>query len=234
MRDRSSFVRSMFNRIATRYDLINDLLSFGIHRLWLKKAIQIVSPTDNLAIIDFATGTGKFAIEFAKKNPSSSIVGLDFSEKMLEIAQKRACKFGYKIEFLQGDALNTPFEDNTFDIATISYGIRNVNSIEKCLQEMARVLKPNGRIIIVEFGTPKKWFKPFYRLYENLFIIPFGGILSGEFKAYKYLIYSSRKFPSDESFLKILRKTNLFKNEYFIPLTFGIAYLYYAEVNRQK
>lgn len=232
MHDRSKFIRSMFNRIATRYDLINDILSFGIHRVWLKKAVTLADPTDNSSVVDFATGTGRFAFEFAKKNPSISIVGLDFSEKMLQIALNRSVQLGYHIKFIQSDALHTPFPDNTFDVATISYGIRNVNSVEECLREMARILNPNGKIIIVEFGTPIRWFKPIYRLYENLFIIPLGGLLSGDYQAYKYLIQSSRTFPSGENFLNILRQTGLFKDEVAIPLSFGIAYLYLAKVNK--
>mgnify|MGYP000011744006 CR=1 FL=1 len=232
MAERTEFIRSMFNRIATRYDLINDLLSLGIHRTWLKKAVALAELDNNSSVVDFATGTGKFAFEFAKKNPSISIVGLDFSEKMLEIAQNRSIQHGYQIKFIQADALHTPFPDSTFDVATISYGIRNVNSIEGCLQEMARILKPNGQIIIVEFGTPKRWFQPIYRIYENLFIIPLGGLLSGDYKAYKYLIHSSRVFPSGENFLDILRKTRLFKDEVAIPLSFGIAYIYLAKVRK--
>lgn len=232
MSERTEFIRSMFDQIATRYDLINDLLSFGIHRTWLKKAVALAGLDSNSFVVDFATGTGKFAFEFAKRNPSITIVGLDFSEKMLEIAQNRSIQHGYQIKFIQADALRTPFPDNTFDVATISYGIRNVRSIEECLQEMARVLKPNGKIIIVEFGTPKRWLKPIYRIYENLFIIPFGGLLSGDYKAYKYLIHSSRAFPSGENFLDILRKTNLFEDEVAIPLSFGIAYLYLAKVSK--
>lgn len=232
MAERTEFIRSMFDRIATRYDLINDLLSFGIHRTWLKKAVALAEIDNNSSVVDFATGTGKFAFEFAKRNPLISIVGLDFSEKMLEIARNRSIQYGYQIKFIQADALHTPFPDNTFDVATISYGIRNVNSIKECLQEMARILKPNGKIIIIEFGTPKRWFKPIYRLYENLFITPIGGLLSGDYKAYKYLIRSSRAFPSGENFLDILRETGLFKGEVAIPLSFGIAYIYSAKVNK--
>lgn len=222
----------MFDRIATRYDLINDILSFGIHRNWLKKAVTLTAPNENSFVVDFATGTGRFAFEFAKKYPTISIVGLDFSEEMLKIASNRSLRFGYNVKFIKADALHTPFRDNTFDIATISYGIRNIDSIEGCLKEMARVLKPNGKIAIVEFGTPKSWFKPIYRLYENLFIVPLGGLLSGDYRAYKYLIRSSRMFPSGENFLDILRKTGLFKNEIAIPLSLGIAYLYLAKVNK--
>ncbi len=216
----------MFNRIATRYDLINDLLSLGIHRAWLKKAIEIISNKPPKSILDLATGTGKFAFALRKHFPNADIFGLDISTNMLEIAKKRNETKKKNIIFLEGDALQLPFPENSFDIVTMSYGIRNVKEIERCLEQIYKVLKPSGEFIIVEFGKPFRWFLPFYKLYQKTFVKIIGGLLSGDFNAYSYLVNTINNFPSDLEFVKIVDKTKLFKNAELYPLTFGIAYIY--------
>ncbi len=216
----------MFNRIAGRYDLINDLLSFGIHRTWLKKAIDKITNKQPKRILDLATGTGKFAFLLRKYFPNADIFGLDIATSMLEIAKKRNESKKGNIIFLEGDALQLPFPENLFDMVTMSYGIRNVKDIERCLEQIHKVLKPSGEFIIVEFGKPFRWFLPFYKLYQKTIVKIIGGLLSGDFNAYSYLVNTIDNFPSDEEFVKIVKKTKLFKSEEFFPLTFGIAYVY--------
>ncbi len=126
----------MFNQISYRYDLLNDLLSFCIHRTWLKKAVNSIPIQDKLKILDLATGTGNFVFEFLKANQNLDITGIDIAENMLEIARKKNFKYGNKAKFLFGDATAIPFADNYFDLVTISYGIRNVANVEKCLKEI--------------------------------------------------------------------------------------------------
>lgn len=227
-----TIVRKMFNRIARRYDLANDILSFGIHRLWLKKAVKVAKPSPNSYILDLATGTGKLAFEFAKLKNGLKIFALDFSENMIAIAQQKAKSLKLDVEFIIGDALNIPFSDSSFDIVSMSYGIRNVASIEKCLSEIARVLKPKGKFVIIEFGNPVWFFRPIYRILQKLFLIPLAGMITGEKNAYKYLFETIRYFPSGSNFLEIVKKEDLFDNIRFIPLTFGIAYLYIAQVKK--
>lgn len=225
-------VRNMFNRISSRYDLVNDILSCGVHRLWLKKAVRFISPSPNFNLLDLATGTGKFAFEFAKMNRDLKIYALDFSEKMVEIARQRAKKHHYNVDFLLGDALNIPFPDSTFEIVSMSYGIRNVASIEKCLKEIARVLKPKGRFVIIEFGHPNNFLQPIYKFLQKILFIPIGGLITGDIKAYKYLFTTINNFPCGQDFVRIIEKSDAFEEITYTPLTFGIAYLYIARVKK--
>lgn len=225
-------VRKMFDNISNRYDFVNDVLSFGVHRLWLKKAVKIINPSPNSSLLDLATGTGKFAFEFAKLNRNLKIFALDFSEKMIEIGKQRAKEHHYNVEFILGDALNIPFSDSTFEIVSMSYGIRNVASIEKCLKEIARVLKPKGRFVIIEFGHPNIFFQPIYKFLQKILFIPIGGLITGDIKAYKYLFATIKNFPSGEDFVRIIEKSVDFEEIAYVPLTFGIAYLYIASVRK--
>jgi len=222
----------MFNTIANRYDLLNDILSLGIHRTWLKKAIKYVPAHKARMVLDLATGTGNFAFEFAKANPSAVVIGIDLAEKMLEIAKQKALRYNRNVHFQVGDATHIPFENDTFDIVSISYGIRNVDNLLKCLEEIHRVLKPDGNLLIVEFGTPKPWFKPLYRLYQSVIVKIIGGLISGNFNAYNYLVQTVNSFPSDTEFVKIIENTNLFCSVTYKPLTFGIAYIYTGKAKK--
>ncbi|ROL57443.1 bifunctional demethylmenaquinone methyltransferase/2-methoxy-6-polyprenyl-1,4-benzoquinol methylase UbiE [Bacteroidetes/Chlorobi group bacterium Naka2016] len=227
-------IARMFNQISYKYDLLNDLLSFCIHRTWLKKAVNSIPIQDNLKILDLATGTGNFVFEFLKANQNLDITGIDIAENMLDIARKKNFKYENKAKFLFGDATAIPFADNNFDLVTISYGIRNVANVEKCLKEIHRVLKPNGYFLILEFGRPQSWFLPIFRVYQNLFIRFLGGFISKNFDAYDYLVRTVNKFPSGENFVELVNRTNLFYDVTFKPLTFGIAYLYTGKAKKQN
>lgn len=227
-------VRKIFNSIAPRYDLINDLLSFGIHRSWLKKAVRKIPIEDNYYILDLATGTGNFAFEFIKANPNVKVVGMDIAEQMIKIAQQKNEKFSGKVKFQVGDATNIPFQDNYFNVVSISYGIRNIQNMDRCFAEIHRVLKPNGYLVIVEFGLPSNLFRKIYRLYQNLFIVKFGGFISKNSEAYSYFVQSVNSFPYGENFVQKIQETNLFHSVRYFPLTFGVAYIYICQARKNN
>lgn len=223
----SLYVQKMFASISDKYDLLNDILSFGIHKLWRKKSVKLASPSNQTKILDVACGTGDFAFEFEKY--SSDIIGLDFCEEMLEIARKKAHKNNSSVKFIQGDALSLPFKDETFDIVSIGFGIRNVDDIKKAITEMYRVLKKDGKIIILEFGQPKNFFiRLLYKIYSK-YIMPYiGKIFARSKEAYTYLPTTANAFPCRESFLEIANVAE-FKRMSYKSLSFGIAYLYILE-----
>jgi demethylmenaquinone methyltransferase / 2-methoxy-6-polyprenyl-1,4-benzoquinol methylase len=223
-------IQTMFSDIAHNYDKSNAILSLGIYGLWYKKLIKIAHLENYSKILDLATGTGNLAIAFKKANNTLNVTGIDFSQKMLEFAKERCSKFNLEIKWETGDALNLPFGDKYFDLATICYGIRNVESIEKCLSEMARVVKKSGRILILEFGTPYGIMKPIFKLYSKIIIRNIGGLISGNKKAYHYLNQSSLEFPYASEFIKIMSGMCLFDEVQYYPLNNGIAYIYSAIV----
>ncbi len=222
----------MFNSIAKKYDLVNDLLSFGIHRFWLKKAIRQIKLDNGFIILDIATGTGNLAFEFLKENPNVKVIGIDVAEKMLEIARKKNEKMNLNVEFNYGDATDIPYPDNSFDVVSISYGIRNIQNIEKCLFEIHRTLKPDGSLLIVEFGQPVNFLRKLFHLYQNLIIKNLGSLLSNNSYAYRYFVSSVNSFPCGLDFLKIIEKTNLFSSLKYLPLTFGITYIYFGKAKK--
>lgn len=225
-------IGKLFNSIAPKYDLINDLLSFGIHRKWLKKAVRKIPIANDFKILDLATGTGNFAFEFFKVNRNIKVFGIDIAENMLEIARQKNKKWNFDIEFKYGDATNIPFPENFFDVVSISYGIRNVTDIYKCFSEVHRVLKPNGYFVIVEFGLPKNFFRKIFELYQKLIIVKIGGLISKNVSAYTYFVESVKSFPSGENFAQIIKDTNLFGSIKFYPLTLGIAYIYVCQAKK--
>lgn len=224
----SQFVQNMFASISKKYDLLNDILSFGIHKKWRRKSVQLASPDNNSKVLDIACGTGDFAFEFEHFTPN--IIGLDFCEEMLEIACQKAKKRNSSVQFIKGDALNLPFDDASFDLVSIGFGIRNVDDINKSIAEIFRILKPNGKAIILEFGQPKN---PFFRFIYNIYskyIMPFiGKIFASSKEAYTYLPTTAGLFPCRNAFLDIARKAANFKKMNFYSLTFGIAYIYILE-----
>jgi demethylmenaquinone methyltransferase / 2-methoxy-6-polyprenyl-1,4-benzoquinol methylase len=222
-------VRGMFNRIAHRYDYLNHFLSMGIDRLWRKKLRRRLSTYNPQSILDVATGTGDLAIELARLKPAE-IVGVDIAEKMLEIADQKIAhkKLQHVIRMQQADSEDLPFADNTFDAATIAYGIRNFETPVKGLQEIYRVLKPGGVLFILEFGMPQHFpVKQAYSFYFN-FILPFWGkVFSGSYESYKYLPESVRQFPYGTEFNKLLKEAG-FNKPSATPVSQGITYLYEA------
>ncbi len=220
-------VRGMFNSIAHRYDYLNHFLSMGIDRLWRRKLRKRLSVYKPEKILDVATGTGDLAIELAKLKPRQ-IIGVDIAETMLEMGDKKIIKknLQHMIQLQQGDSEDLPFENDTFDAAVISYGVRNFETPLKGLKEIHRVLKPGGVILILEFGMPGSFpVKQLYSFYFNA-ILPFWGkVFSGSYESYKYLPESVKTFPYGKNFTDLLEQAG-FGNTSATSLSQGITYLY--------
>ena len=223
-------VAKMFNSISGRYDFLNHFLSLGIDIRWRKKAIQLLKPYSPKTILDVATGTADFAIEAISLNPTK-IVGVDISEGMLKVGKGKieALGLGGTITLELADSENLPFADNFFDAAIVAFGVRNFENLDKGLKEMYRVIKPDGRLVVLEFSKPTVFpMKQLYNIYFN-FILPLvGKLISGNKAAYTYLPESVRAFPDGHDFLLCLSKAG-FKSPLCSPLTFGISSLYSAQ-----
>lgn len=215
-------IKSMFNNISQSYDLLNDVLSLGIHRIWKRALVHEMTLNHPQAILDCATGTGDIAIMMKKKSPDSNVVGTDFSENMLAVAKKKTDRVTWEIQ----DVMNLPYADKTFTCSSISYGIRNVENYHKALTELARV--STDKICILEFGQPKNAI--FRSIYFALmkYIMPLIGKLFNKRSAYQYLIDSSMKFPCADDFSIVIKKTTGFKKVEYKPFFGGITYLYIA------
>lgn len=223
-------VQEMFNGIAPKYDLLNHLLSMGIDKSWRKKAMKVVGAGRKDLVLDIACGTGDFSIE-ALKHGVKRVVGADISENMLAVAREKAKAKGLsdQLDFQFGDSENLTFDSNTFDAVTVAFGVRNFEHLELGLTEMCRVLKPGGKVVILEFSTPEHFpMKQLYNFYFR-YILPFvGGVISGNRKAYEYLPASVFAFPQGKNFLDIMRGAG-YSNVSQQRLTFGIASLYVGE-----
>ena len=220
-------VAQMFNSIAGKYDFLNHFLSAGIDIYWRKKAIGLLQKSAPKQILDIATGTGDFAIEALKVNPDK-ITGIDISEGMLAVGREKLQKKGLtnKIELFTGDSENLQFEADSFDAVTAAFGVRNFENLEKGLSEMNRVLKPGGRVVILEFSKPTAFpMKQGYNFYFKNILPVFGKLISKDQSAYTYLPESVQAFPDGKSFLAILEKVG-FKNTQWQSLTFGICSIY--------
>jgi len=222
----------MFNRIAERYDMLNHLLSFGQDILWRRKVAGFIHNTPNQHILDLATGTGDQIITLVKNRKNITYaLGIDMAENMVQVAQHKVNRKNLKqiIELRQGNASRIECSDNTFDTVTISFGIRNFELLKKSLQEVLRVLKPGGRLIVLEFSIPQNVFiKKIYLLYLRK-ILPFmGSLISGDRIAYRYLNHTVESFLWGRNFLKLFSEAGFYSCG-FVPLTFGIATIYYAD-----
>lgn len=221
-------VELMFDSIAHRYDFLNHFLSFGVDKLWRKKAIRIIENSyKNPRIIDVATGTADLAIMAMRANPAE-VYGIDISERMLEKGREKIKKLSLedRIFLLKADSEHIPFGNGTFDVAMAAFGVRNFKDPLKGLTEMARVVRRNGLVIVLEFSRPQK--APFKQIYNFYFfnILPFAGrVISGSRNAYTYLPESVQSFPDNESFLSQMSKAGLIETEQEI-LTGGIASIY--------
>ena len=222
-------VATMFNNISKKYDFLNHFLSMGIDILWRKKAIKMLKASQPKQMLDIATGTGDFAIEALKLNPTS-VTGVDISEGMLSVGKEKIKKKGVDniISLELGDSENLRFDDNTFDAYTVGFGVRNFENLEKGLGEMLRVLKPNGTAIILEFSKPKTFpIKQIYNFYFNKMLPGIGNLISKDNAAYTYLPESVDAFPDGKDFTQILEKVG-YKNPETTTLMFGIASIYKA------
>lgn len=220
-------VARMFDSISSNYDFLNHFLSLGIDIRWRKKAVKLLAPGNPKLILDVATGTGDFAVEALKLNPDK-VIGVDISEGMLDVGRKKMKVNGYdsKIELRSGDSENLPFEENKFDAVIVAFGVRNFENLERGIAEMHRVLKPGGRMVVLEFSKPRMFpFKQLYHFYFTFILPKIGKIISKDPAAYTYLPESVQAFPDGENFISILNRLG-FKDTLCKPLTLGISSLY--------
>lgn len=224
-------VEHMFDQIAFRYDFLNRFLSVGIDKIWRKKAIGFLEGKNADYILDVATGTGDFAINSYKRLHPKKITGIDLSEGMLDIGRKKIAKLGLSssIELTRGDSESLSFPDNTFDAATVAFGVRNFENLEKGLSEMLRVLKPGGTLVVLEFTRPSApVIKQLYKFYMNYVTPTVGKIFSKNSDAYQYLNDSVFQFPEKQNFVNILNHLG-YREAFYKTLTFGICTIYCAK-----
>ena len=227
----SEKVRTMFADIADDYDRINGILSFGVHNAWRKKTVLESGAKPGDRVLDCATGTGDLALEFKKTvGHEGYVLGTDFCKEMIEHAPGKADKKQMVVDFEVADAMDLPYEDNSFTIASIAFGIRNVDDPLVCLQEMARVVKPGGRVVVLEFGQPKGVVRLPFQFYSKHVMPTIGGLISGNRDAYTYLPETSAKFPAGDKFLELMDEAGVFSERKAESLTGGIAYVYVGTV----
>lgn len=220
-------VEEMFDSISGRYDFLNRFLSMGIDISWRKKAIKELELMRPKLILDVATGTADFALQAISLNPKK-ITGIDLSEGMLskgriKIKEK---KLDHRIELIKGDSENLPFEDNTFDASTVAFGVRNFEHLQVGLNEIYRVLKPGGKLVVLEFSKPKSFpMKQLFGIYSKYFMPFWGKLIAKHETAYSYLPESVRAFPEGQDFLNYLSNSG-FSQVKQQPLTFGICSIY--------
>lgn len=222
-------VTQMFDNISGNYDSLNRVITFGMDVKWRKNVLNIVKNQAPDSILDIATGTGDMAFLYTD-TAAKKIIGLDISSGMLEVAQQKAkkLKLDDTVQFSLGDAENLPFEDQHFDVVTVSYGIRNFEDLEKGLSEILRVLNPNGMLVILETSVPDNFFmRQGYLLHTKLFLPIIGRLFSKDKKAYSYLSKSARDFPYGKKLKVILEKVG-FLNVEILPQAQGISTIYKA------
>jgi demethylmenaquinone methyltransferase/2-methoxy-6-polyprenyl-1,4-benzoquinol methylase len=225
-------IRGMFAEIAGRYDLANSIMSFGIHHLWRRFLVRESGAKRGQKVLDCATGTGDLAIEFKRAVGSEGeVFGTDFCKEMLASAPEKAARRGLNIHFETADVMQLPYPDSTFDISSISFGIRNVENPVRALSELARVTKPGGAVMVLEFGQPSiPGFQQIYSFYSRHLLPKLGGLITGRGNAYEYLQNSSARFPCGVAFAKLMKETGRYANVEYKPVSFGIAYVYKGTV----
>ena len=216
--ERAARVGDLFSTIAARYDLINDLQSFSLHRQWKRRLVKLANVRPGDRALDLCCGTGDIAFLLARRG--AQVVGLDFSAPMLAVARERQKAEGKRqksasdlsVQFLEGDATKIPFADGTFDIVTVGYGLRNLASWETGLREMQRVAKPGGRLLILDFGKPENGlWRSLYFAYLKLFVPTLGRLVCGDADAYTYILESLQHYPAQQGVAAKMRELSLAK-----------------------
>ena len=219
-------VQRLFGTIARRYDLANHLLSGGLDFLWRRRAAKIVRTWAPSTILDLATGSGDLALALAKACPAAEITAADFCQPMLDEARRKGVK-----NLVQADGMNMPFPDASFDVLTIAFGLRNMESWPLALAEMARVLRPGGHLLVLDFSVPPPPFRGLYRFYLHRILPHLATLLTGEKTAYEYLGDSIETFPQGAAMQALLKESG-FAEASYIPLTGGIVSLYTGHVEK--
>ena len=226
----SAEVNQMFSRIADRYDRANRFISMGTDQGVRRKAVKLSGAKRGEDVLDCAAGTGDLTLQFHDiVGPNARVVGTDFNADMLSHAERKSAKQGADIEWRVEDAQDLSFEDASFDIASIAYGIRNVDEPLVALKEMARVLRPGGRLVVLEFGQPPAILRPFYLAYNRWVIPTIGGMAGADKSAFQYLQRTSDNFPYGDEFVAMIRETGCFEEKVVAkPAMFGVNYIYVA------
>ena len=226
--EKAGRVQGVFNSVASKYDIMNDVMSMGIHRVWKDAMMDWLAPRPNTRLLDVAGGTGDISFRYLKRAGNAHATVLDLTEPMLVEGRKRADAeaMSDSLNWVVGDAMKLPFEANTFDVYTISFGIRNVTRPQEALNEAYRVLKPGGRLMVLEFSQiPNNAMQWVYDRYSFNVIPRMGQMIANDFDSYQYLVESIRKFPDQDTFLGMVRKAG-FGNAKYRNLSMGIAALH--------
>ena len=226
--EKSGRVQGVFNSVASKYDVMNDVMSMGIHRVWKDAMMDWLAPRPGQHLLDVARGTGDISFRFLKRAGHGHATVLDLTEPMLIEGRQRAeaDQMADSLSWVVGDAMALPFEDNSFDVYTISFGIRNVTRPQDALNEAFRVLKPGGRLMVLEFSQlPNDGLQKLYDLYSFNVIPRMGKLIANDYDSYQYLVESIRNFPDQETFLEMVRAAG-FENAKYRNLSMGIAALH--------
>ena len=227
-KEKAERVQGVFNSVSSKYDVMNDVMSLGVHRIWKDMMMDWLAPRADQKLLDVAGGTGDIAFKFLERSSSGHATVLDLTASMLTEGQNRAeaQQMNNQINWVVGDAMNLPFEDNLFDVYTVSFGIRNVTRPQEALKEAYRVLKPGGRIMVLEFSQiPVPLGQWLYDRYSFNLIPKMGEMITNDRASYQYLVESIRKFPDQETFLGMIKSAG-FEHTKYRNLTLGIACLH--------
>lgn len=227
-RPKTAQVREMFDSIAPAYDFMNRAMTLGIDKVWRRKAVRLVAKTHPYKILDVATGTGDLAIKLARNTSADEVVGIDLSEKMLEVGRRKVVSKGVEhcVTFVQGDCLVLPFGNGSFDCITVAYGVRNFERLLDGYREMTRVLRPGGMLCVVELSTPRgRIVRPLYNFYTRKLIPWLGRRISKDPRAYSYLPESIEAVAQGEDMLALMREAGLTETRLY-PMTFGTCSIY--------
>jgi len=226
--EKAGMVHGVFSNVASKYDIMNDVMSVGIHRIWKNAMMDWLAPRGDQKLLDVAGGTGDISFRFLNRAPNAHATVFDMTQGMLDAGRERAeaDDMADRLDWVCGDAMALPFADNTFDVYTISFGIRNVTRPQEALNEAYRVLKPGGRLMVLEFSQiPNPAMQWAYDRYSFNIIPPMGKLIANDSDSYQYLVESIRKFPDQDTFLGMVKEAG-FENAKYRNMTMGIACLH--------